>query len=94
MRTRRLLAMATLTGLLLSIGVLPTAPMGAGTELASHAQQAAPHAPSAHAPAVPQWGYAWGMNRTEAAIFGVFGVATCLPFMWFGAAACGFTGVA
>lgn len=94
MRTRKLLAMATLTGLLLSIGVLPTAPMGAGTELTSHAQQAAPLAPSAQAPAVPQWGYAWGMNREEAAVFGALGVATCLPFIWVGAAACGLTGVA
>ena len=94
MRTRRLLALATLTALLLSVGVLQTAPMDAGTELASHAQQAAPYAPSAHAPAVPQWGYALGMNRHEAAIFGAAGVLVCAPFIWVGAIACGLTGVA
>ena len=94
MRTRRLLAMATLTGLLLSIGILQTAPTGAGAELASHTQQAEPYAQSAQAPAVPQWGYAWGMNRNEAAIFGAAGVLTCAPFIWIGAIACGLTGVA
>ena len=47
-----------------------------------------------HAPAVPQWAYSWGMDRNEAAIFGLFSVATCLPFMWVGAAACGVTAVA
>ena len=48
MQRRRLLAMATLTALLLSVGILQPAPMSAGAELAPHSQQAAPYAQSAH----------------------------------------------
>ena len=94
MQRRRLLAMATLTALVLSIGILQPAPMGAGAELAPHSQQAAPYAQSAHAPAVPQWAYAWGMNRQEGALFAAASVVTCAPFMWLGAIACGLTGAA
>lgn len=93
MQNRKLLAISTLTALLLSVGTLQPAPMQTGTELATHGQQAAPHAPpSVEAPAAPQWAYAWGMNREESLAFAVLGVATCLPFMWVGAAACGITG--
>ncbi len=93
MQKRTLLAVSTLTALLLSIVALQTAPMGAA-EFAAHAQ-AAPDAPlSVEAPAAPQWGYAWGMEGEDAAAFGTAGVLTCVWFMWVGAIACGLTGVA
>ena len=94
MQRRRLLATATLTALLLSMGILQPAPMGAGAELAPHSQQAALYTQSAQAPAFPQWGYAWGLNREETAVFAAAGVFTCAPFIWIGAIACGLTGVA
>lgn len=102
MKKRTLLATATLTALVLSFGTLQPAPAAGAAALAAHAQPLdalaqpldalAPLA--AEAPAAPQWGYAWGMDREEAAVFGMLSVLTCAPFIWVGAIACGFTAVA
>ena len=95
MQRRRLLAMATLTALLLSMGILQPAPMGTGAELAPHTQQAAPYTPqAAEAPATAQWSYAWGMDGGDALAFAVLGTMTCAPFIWIGSVACGLTGAA
>ena len=95
MQKRKLLAISTLTALLLSVGTLQPAPMETGAELALHSHPVAPHAPpSLETPAAPQWAYAWGMEGEDAAVFGVLGVYTCAPFIWIGSIACGLTGVA
>ncbi len=95
MQKRTLLAISTLTALLLSVGTLQPAPVETGAELAPHSHQAAPHTPqSAEAPAVAQWAYAWGMSRGEAALFASLGVVTCAGFIFIGSVACGLTGVA
>ncbi len=93
MQRRTLLAVSTLTALLLSIVVLQTAPTGAA-EFAAHAQAASDAPLSVEAPAAPQWAYAWGMEGEDAAAFGAAGVFTCAWFIWVGAIACGLTGVA
>lgn len=89
MKKRTLLATA-LTALVLSVGVVQPAPVGETAEPATPIQAGAP--PTVEAPAGPQWGYGWGMDREEALLFGVAGVLTCAPFMWVGAIACGVTG--
>ena len=94
MQRRRLLAMATLTALVLSMGILQPAPMGTGAELAPHTQQTAPYTPQLAEPATAQWSYAWGMGGQEALAFGVLSAITCSPFIWIGSMACGLTGAA
>ena len=94
MKKRTLLATATLTALVLSFGALQPAPVEGPAELASHAQPLDAPAPAAEAPASPQWSYFWGMDREEAAVFGIASVLTCAPFIMIGAIACGATSVA
>lgn len=95
MQKRTLLAVSTLTALVLSVGTLQPTPMETGAQLALDSQRVAPHElPSLEAPAAPQWAYAWGMEGEDAAVFGVLGVYTCAPFLWIGSIACGLTGVA
>ena len=95
MKKRTLLATATLTALVLSFGALQPAPVEGPAELASHAQPLDAPAPAAtEAPASPQWGYIWGLDREEAAVFGLASVFTCAPFIMIGAIACGVTAVA
>ena len=87
MQNRKRLAIATLTALVLSVGVLQPASIGA-------AQAPAPQTIEiTEAPSGPQWAYAWGMSRREALAFGLLGVATCAGLAGVGAAACGVTGV-
>lgn len=93
MQKRTLLAVSTLTALLLSVGTLQPAPMETGAELALHGHQVAPQAPPSVAePVAPQWAYAWGLGGNESLIFGALGAATCAPFIWIGSLACGLTG--
>lgn len=93
MQKRTLLAVSTLTALLLSVGTLQPAPMETGAELALHSHQVAPHVlPSVEEPVAPQWAYAWGMGGNESLVFGILGAATCAPFLWIGSLACGITG--
>ncbi len=95
MQRRRLLATATLTALLLSIGTLPTAPAGTAAEPASHTQPAAPHAPwTADGPAAPQWGAAFGFDTEESFWWSVAGAIVCSFFTGPGGIACGVAGAA
>lgn len=59
MHKRTLLAAATLTALLLSVGSLQPAPIGVETELAPHAVDVQTMQ-AADAPVGPQWGEAFG----------------------------------
>ena len=93
MQKRKVLAISTLTALLLSVGTLQPAPMETGAELALHGHLVASHAPpSVEKPVAPRWAYALGMNREETLIFGLAGAVVCSPFIWIGAIACGVTG--
>ncbi len=93
MQKRTLLAISTLTALLLSVGTLQPAPMETGAELALHGHLVAPQAPpSVEEPVAPRWAFALGMNREEALTFTVLGAVTCSPFIWIGSIACGVTG--
>ncbi len=95
MQKRRLLATATLTALLLSVGTLQTAPIGASAELAPHAQAAAPAVlQSADGAATPQWGAAYGFRQTAAFAWGAFSAVLCAGFAGPGAIACGIAGAA
>ena len=61
MNKRTLLATATLTALVLSVGTLHPTPVSGTAELAAPAQPLDPQtAQSAENPTSPQWGYAWG----------------------------------
>ena len=89
MQKRTLLATATLTALLLSVGTLQTAPAGVGAEPAPHAL-GAQTMQSAEAPAGPQWGAAWGWGFG----WGVVAALTCAAFSGPGGIACGIAGAA
>ena len=89
MHKRTLLATATLTALLLSVGSLQPAPVSVETELAPYASGLQTmHA--VEAPAGPLWGEAWGWGLW----WGALSAFACLPFSGPGALACGITGAA
>ena len=89
MQKRTLLATATLTALLLSVGTVQTAPAGVGAEPAPHAL--APQTmQSADAPAGPQWGAAFGLGIK----WGIAAALVCASFSGPGGAACGIAGAA
>ena len=87
MQNRRLLATATLTALVLSVGILQPAPIGTATDPAPQTLRLMED------PTGPRWAFAFGMSRHEALVFGLAGVATCVGFSGPGAAACGIAGV-
>ena len=89
MHKRTLLATATLTALLLSVGSLQPAPTGVDAELAPHAL-GVQTVLSAEAPVGPQWGEAFDLGFW----WGVVATAACLPFSGIGAFACGVAGAA
>ena len=89
MHKRTLLATATLTALLLSVGSLQTAPAGVEAELAPHAS-GLQTMQAAEAPAGPQWGaaFGWGLE------WGITAALVCAAFSGPGGAACGIAGAA
>ena len=87
MQNRRLLATATLTALVLSVGIVQPAPIGTATDPAPQTLQLMED------PTGPQWAHAFGLNRREALVFGLAAVATCAGFSGPGAFACGAAGV-
>ena len=89
MHKRTLLATATLTALLLSVGSLQTAPMSVGTELAPYAS-GLQTMQAVEAPAGPQWGEAWGWGWE----WGVLSAFVCAAFTGPGGIACGIAGAA
>ena len=89
MHKRTLLATATLTALLLSVGSLQPVPAGAESELAPHAL-GVQTLQSSEAPTGPLWGAAFGWGFW----WGALSAAVCLPFAGPGALACGITGAA
>ena len=89
MQKRTLLATATLTALLLSVGSLQTAPMSAETEPAPHAS-GLQTMQTVETPAGPLWGEAWGWGFE----WGVVSTLVCAPFIAWGAIACGITAAA
>ena len=84
MHKRTLLATATLTALLLSVGSLQPAPIGVETELAPHAL-GVQTMQAAEAPNGPLWGeaFGWGFG------WGVFAAIFCASFSGPGGIACG-----
>ena len=86
MQKRTLLATATLTALLLSVGSLQTAPMSE-MELAPYAS-GLQIMQAVEAPAGPLWGEAWGWGWK----WGVFSAFACAAFLGPGGIACGITG--
>ncbi len=86
MQNRRLLATATLTALVLSVGILQPAPIGTATDPAPQTLRLMED------PTGPRWAYAWGMNRRQALLFALAGVGVCAGFSGPGAAACGVAG--
>lgn len=93
MKKRTLLVTATLTALVLSVGVVQPAPVGETAELTSHAQPLDTQTPrSAENPISPLWSYALGMEGTDALLFGITSAIVCSPFIWVGAFACSVTG--
>ncbi|MCY4616242.1 MAG: hypothetical protein OXC71_07625 [Chloroflexi bacterium] len=89
MHKRTLLATATLTALLLTVGSLQTAPTGVETELAPHAS-GLQTMQAAEAPAGPQWGEAFGWGLW----WGIAGAITCSAFSGPGGIACGIAAAA
>ena len=89
MHKRTLLATATLTALLLSVGSLQPVPTGVDAELAPHALGVQTGL-TAEAPVGPQWGEAFDLGIW----WGVLSAAVCLPFTGVGAFACGVAGAA
>lgn len=87
MQKRTLLATATLTALLLSVGTLPTAPTGFEAAPAHH-DIALQTLQSAEAPAGPQWGAAFGFGLKWAVGAAFF----CGAFSGPGGIACGVAG--
>ena len=88
MKTRTLLATATLTALLLSLGTLQPMPIH-GTADSSYALQLAEDSTG------PQWAYAWGMGRGWGFVFSALGALVCSGFSTpAGGIACGLTGAA
>ena len=89
MHKRTLLATATLTALLLSVGSLQPVPIGAEAELASHAL-GVQTMQSAEAPTGPLWGeaFGWGFG------WGVVAAIFCASFSGPGGIACGIAGAA
>ena len=95
MQTRTLLATATLTALLLSVGTLQPAPMEAAAQLAPHTQLAAPGTPqSAEGPAAARWGAAFGFEAEGTFWWGVVTAVVCGVFTGPGGIACGIAGAA
>ena len=89
MQKRTLLATATLTALLLSVGSLQPAPMSVETELAPYASGLQTmHA--VEAPAGPLWGEAFDMGFW----WGVLSALVCSSFAGPGGIACGIAGAA
>ena len=89
MHKRTLLATATLTALLLSVGSLQPVPIGAEAELASHAL-GVQTMQSPEAPTGPLWGEAFGWGFW----WGALSAAVCLSFAGPAGFACGITGAA
>ena len=89
MQKRTLLATATLTALLLSVGTLHTAPTGVETEPTPLAL-AAQTTQSAEAPVGPRWGAAWGWDLE----WGIAAAIFCGMFSGPGGIACGIAGAA
>ena len=89
MHKRTLLATATLTALLLSVGSLQTAPMSVETEPAPHTLSPQTMQ-SADAPASPEWGAAFGLGFK----WGVLSAFVCAAFSGPGGIACGIAGAA
>lgn len=89
MHKRTLLATATLTALLLSVGSLQPVPTGVDAELAPHAL-GVQTVLSAEAPAGPQWGEAFDLGFW----WGVVSAGVCASFMGPGGIACGIAGAA
>ena len=92
MNKRTLLATATLTALVLTVGTLHPTPVGGATELASATQPAAAldTLQTVEAPAAPQWARAWGLGFGWA----VFSAFVCAAFTGPGGIACGIAGAA
>lgn len=89
MQKRTLLATATLTALLLSVGTVQTAPTAPGAEPPPHAL--GPQTmQSAEAPAGPQWGALYGLGFE----WGVASAIFCAGFAGWGGIACGIAGAA
>ena len=87
---RTLLATATLTALVLTVGTLHPTPVGGAAELASATQPAAAldMLQTVEAPAAPQWGRAFGLGIA----FSIASTVVCSAFMGPGGIACGITG--
>ena len=95
MQTRTLLATATLTALLLSVGTLQPAPIEGAAQLALQTQLAAPDSPqSAEGPAAARWGAAFGFESEGTFLWGVLSAIVCGVFTGPGGIACGITGAA
>ena len=88
MQKRTLLATATLTALLLSVGTLQTAPTGVEAAPAPH-EIGLQTMQSAEAPA-PQWGVAFGFGLK----WGITAAIVCASFSGPGGVACGIAGAA
>ena len=89
MHKRTLLATATLTALLLSVGSLQPVPTGAEAELAPHAL-GVQTVLSVEAPVGPLWGEAFDLGFW----WGVLSAAVCGAFSGPGGIACGIAGAA
>ena len=89
MQKRTLLATATLTALLLSVGTVQTAPTDPGAEPAPHALGLQAMQP-AEAPAGPQWGAVYGLGLE----WGIASTLFCAGFAAWGGIACGIAGAA
>ena len=91
MNKRTLLATATLTALVLTVGTLHPTPVGGTAELASATQPAvALDMQAVEAPAAPQWGHAFRLGLA----WGVLSAFVCAAFVGPGGIACGIAGAA
>ena len=89
MHKRTLLATATLTALLLSVGSLQPVPIGVDAELAPHAL-GVQTMQAAETPVGPLWGEAFDLGVW----WGVLSALVCASFVGPGGVACGIVGAA
>lgn len=93
MKKRTLLAAATLTALVLSVGALHPAPVEGAAEPAALAPVSAEGTLQAvETPAGPQWGWVWGYEGNESMAWAIVSAGVCSLFLGPGGFACGVTG--
>ena len=96
MQKRTSLATATLTALMLSVGALQAAPIGAEADPASLTHPLATQTPSpaAEGPATPQWAYALELEDEAGFGWNIASIFICAGFGPWGGIACGITAAA